>query len=108
MDSKFNGKYDSVCTLDFYVRMMDDTGIYLLGFRASGSFADIGGPDKSSNGGSLWRQTDSLRTGKIVITRFDKTKRKIDGVFQFDVLDTLTNTIKHITDGVINDFSYNE
>jgi hypothetical protein len=43
--------------------------------------------------------TDSLRTGELKITRLDKTKREVEGIFYFKAYNPVQNKIATITDG---------
>lgn len=43
--------------------------------------------------------TDSLRTGQLIITRLDKTKKEIEGTFYFKAYNIVQNKTVNITEG---------
>jgi hypothetical protein len=58
-----------------------------------------GGVYKNSIASNDRYDTDSLRTGKLIIIRLDKVKREVEGIFYFKAYNPVQNKIVDITDG---------
>ncbi|OWY22362.1 hypothetical protein C7N43_24875 [Sphingobacteriales bacterium UPWRP_1] len=85
----------------------DATGTYNL--SASGGTSVIYMEDPiaaGTNPNLIFYDIDG--TGSVVITKFDKTNKKISGTFQFQVMRMLSGVRRYFTLGEISDVTYTE
>jgi hypothetical protein len=96
-----SGKQD----LDLYVKNATDTGEYVFELNTvpqpiaviSESYACYGENGIGINTG--YHITNAIYTGKIKITRFDRTARIVAGTFSFTAYNATTKTTIVVTDG---------
>jgi hypothetical protein len=104
IDWKFLDNSDNTVVIDLKMFNCDDTGTYQFGGLSS-NVATLSGPDHV-NGSLKVLYCDSLRSGTVHIIKFDTATNHVSGTFEFSVFDSTTNSVKHITNGIINNVYY--